>query len=129
MNFMKIVLRLLLLAVVLAFAFVNNDLARFSLWPFYIEVTVSLSVAVVFFVLFGFIWGKLDSWLGYSPLRRALRHQKKQNKKLSKEQQKLAKEVEGLQENISVMKEKELSIPKPRIKQRLAAFFKPRKQN
>ena len=84
MGFIKALIRLIVLAVVLIFAFVNNDFANFNLWPFYIEVTVSLSVAIVFFVLFGFIWGKFDSWMSYAPVRSQLRHQKKQNKKLSK---------------------------------------------
>ena len=119
-----------LLIIVLVFAFVNNDLATFSLWPFYMEITVSLSVAIVFFLILGFIWGRIDAWMSYAPLRQALRHQKKENKKLSKEQEKLTKEVEGLQENISVMKEKEAALPKPSFKQRLAAFFRPKnKQN
>ena len=99
----------------------------FDLWPFEIEVTVSLSVAIVFFVLFGFIWGKFDSWFAYSPLRSALRHQKKQNKKLTKEQEKLTKEVEGLQGDITELKEKEASYPKPPLKQRIAAWFKHKK--
>ena len=89
MGFIKALIRLVILAVVIIFAFVNNDFANFNLWPFYIEVTVSLSVAIVFFVAFGFIWGKFDSWMGYAPVRSQLRRQKKQNKKLSKEQQKL----------------------------------------
>ncbi len=127
MAFIKTLIRLIVLAVVLYFAFINNDLAVFSLWPFDIEVTVSLSVAIVFFVLFGFIWGKFDSWFAYSPVRSSLRQQKKQNKKLTKEQQKLTKEVEGLQGDISEMKEKEAARPKPPLKQRILAWFKRKK--
>lgn len=127
MAFIKTLIRLIVLAVVLYFAFINNELAMFDLWPFEIEVTVSLSVAIVFFVLFGFIWGKFDSWFAYSPLRSALRHQKKQNKKLTKEQEKLTKEVEGLQGDITELKEKEASQPKPPLKQRIAAWFKRKK--
>lgn len=129
MGFIKALIRLMILAVVVVFAFVNNDFANFNLWPFYIEVTVSLSVAIVFFVLFGFIWGKFDSWLGYAPVRSQLRLQKKQNKKLSKEQEKLAKEVEGLHENISTLKEEKAALPKPPLKQRIAAWFKRKKAN
>lgn len=124
MSFIKTLIRLIVLAVILYFAFINNDLAVFDLWPFEIEITVSLSVAIVFFVLFGFIWGKFDSWFSYSPLRRALRHQKKQNKKLNKEQQKLAKEVEDLQGDITELKEKEAATPKPTLKQRISSWFK-----
>lgn len=124
MAFIKMCIRLIVLAIVLFFAFINNDLANFNLWPFDIVITVSLSVAVVFFVFFGFFWGKFDSWFAYSPLRSNLRQQKKQNKKLSKEQQKLAKEVEGLQGDISELKEKEASRPKLPLKQRIAFWFK-----
>lgn len=124
MGFIKMLIGLPLLVVILVFAFVNNDLATFSLWPFYIEVTVSLSVAIVFFIVFGFIFGNLFSWLSYAPVRKALRHQKKQNRKLNKEQQKLAREMAGLQENLNSLKEIEASIPKPGFKQKIAAFFK-----
>lgn len=124
MGFIKMLVGLAVLIVVLIFAFVNNDLATFNLWPFYIEVTISLSVAIIFFVAFGFIWGKVDSWLSYAPVRKALRSQKKQNKKLSKEQEKLVKEMEGLHENLDAFKEKEAAQPKPTIRQRIAGWFK-----
>ena len=84
----------------------------------------------VFFVAFGFIWGKFDSWMGYAPVRSQLRRQKKQNKKLSKEQQKLTKEVEGLHENISTLKEeKKAAAPKEPLKQRIAAWFRRKEEN
>lgn len=124
MGFIKMLIGLPLIIVILVFAFVNNDLATFELWPFGIEITVSLSVAVVFFILFGFFWGKIDSWMSYAPLRKALRVQKKQNKKLNKEQQKLAKEVEGLHENINTLKEQEAKLPKPSFKERLSRLFR-----
>ena len=95
MSFIKMLIGLPLIIVVLIFAFVNNDLVSFNLWPFYIEITVSQSVAIVFLLFFGFIWGKFDSWLSYSPVRRALRQQKKTNKKLNKEQLKLSEKVSG----------------------------------
>ena len=50
MGFIKVLIGLPVFIVLLIFAFVNNDLATFSLWPFSIEITVSLSVAVLFFV-------------------------------------------------------------------------------
>lgn len=37
MGFIKMLIGLPLLVVILVFAFVNNDLAVFNLWPFYIE--------------------------------------------------------------------------------------------
>ncbi|MBE6445451.1 MAG: DUF1049 domain-containing protein [Alphaproteobacteria bacterium] len=110
MGFLKVLIGLPLLVVVLVFAFVNNDLATFNLWPFYIEVTVSLSVAIVFLVSVGFFWGCLFSWLSHAPIRKDLRKQKKKYKRLSKEQEKLAKEVEGLHENIATLKEQESSF-------------------
>ena len=95
MGFMKLLIGLPILIVILIFAFVNNDLATFDLWPFYFEITVSLSVAVVFFILLGFILGLVWMWMSYAPVRKALRQQVKQNKKLSKEQ------IESLKSNIS----------------------------
>ena len=53
MNLLKMLIGLPVLMVVLVFAFVNNDLVVFSLWPFAFEITVSLSVAIVFLFTFG----------------------------------------------------------------------------
>lgn len=89
MGFIKLLIGLPLVVVILVFAFVNNDLATFNLWPFYVEITVSQSVAIVSFVVFGYILGKVSSWMSYAPVRAQLRKQKKENKKLNKEQQKL----------------------------------------
>ena len=123
MGFIKMLIGIPLIAVLLVFAFVNNDLATFSLWPFNIEVTVSLSVAVLFFVLLGFIFGVLYLWLSYAPVRASLRQQKKQNKQLNKEKQKLVKEMEVLQENLDNLKEAEAQTPKPGLGERLKKVF------
>ena len=123
MGFIKILIGLPLLIIILIFSFVNNDLATFNLWPFYFEVTVSLSVAIVFFILLGFIFGLFWMWLSYAPVRKALRQQKKQNKKLSKEQQKLAEKVSGLQSDLDTMKATEAALPKPSFGQRLKKLF------
>ncbi len=123
MGFIKMLIGVPLLMVILVFAFVNNDLATFNLWPFYIEITVSLSVAIVFFILLGFILGEFFSWLSYSPVRKALRSQKKENKKLNKEQQKLVKEMESLHENIETLKEREAKLPKPTFRERVKNLF------
>ncbi len=123
MGFVKMLIGLPLLAVILIFAFVNNDLVNFSLWPFYIEITVSLSVAVVFFILVGFIIGWFFTWLSYSSVRSALRQQKKQNKKLNKEQQKLTKEMEDLHVNLASLKELEAQRPKPSFSAKFKGFF------
>ncbi len=131
MGFIKLLIGLPLVIVILVFAFVNNDLATFNLWPFYVEVTVSQSVAVVFFIVFGYIWGKISSWMSYSPVRAQLRKQKKENKKLNKEQQKLTEQVSGLQENLETLKTQTAEIlpPKPTFKERLKNLFTRRKKD
>ena len=123
MGFIKMLIGLPILIIILIFAFVNNDLATFNLWPFYFEVTVSLSVAIVFFILLGFVLGLFWMWLSYAPVRKALRQQKKHNKKLSKEQQKLAEKVSGLQLDLDTMKAAEAALPKPSFGQRLKQIF------
>ena len=55
MSFVKMIIGLPLIVIIAVFAFVNNDMAVFSLWPFNMEITVSLSVAVIFFIVFGYI--------------------------------------------------------------------------
>jgi len=116
MGFVKTIIGLPIFVILLIFAFVNNDLATFSLWPFSVEITVSLSVAVLFFVILGFVLGSLFSWLSYAPLRKDLRKQKKKNKKLSKQQQILTETVSDLQGNLEQIKaEKDALLPeKPR---------------
>ena len=123
MGFFKILISLPLLVAVLVFAFVNNDLATFNLWPFYIEVTVSLSVAIVFFILVGFIWGSLLAWLSGAPTRAALRKQTRKNKKLHKEHQKLSKEVENLHTDIASLKETDQKTESTSWRQSLKSFF------
>ena len=115
MGFIKAIIGLPLLVIILIFAFVNNDLATFSLWPFSIEITVSLSVAVLFFIIFGFLLGNFFSWMSYAPVRKDLRKQKKKNKKLSKQQKILADTVSDLQGNLEQIKaEKEAQKPEKR---------------
>ena len=112
MGFIKTLIGLPIVAVILIFAFVNNNLAEFSLWPFELEITVSQSVAVLFFVILGFLLGNLFSWLSYAPLRKDLKKQKKANKKLSKQQQVLTETVSGLQGDLEQIKaEKEALMP------------------
>lgn len=124
MPLLKTLIGLPVLIVILVFAFVNNDLATFSLWPFAFEVTVSLSVAVVFFILLGFFLGHLFSWMSYAPVRKALRQHKKQCKKLNKEQQRLVREMEDLHEDLENIKAKEALLPKPSFKEKLKNWFK-----
>lgn len=104
MFFFKLLLGLPLLVILLVFAFVNNDMTVFSLWPTNIEITVSQSVMIIALYSLGYIAGWFFTWLSYSPIRRALRNQKRQNRKITKEQEKLTKEVEGLRGNIDELK-------------------------
>ena len=126
MGFIKLLIGLPLVIVILVFAFVNNDLATFNLWPFYVEITVSQSVAIVSFVVFGYILGKVSSWMSYALVRAQLRKQKKENKKLNKEQQKLTEKVSGLQENLETLKTQTAEIlpPKPTLKDMMKNIFK-----
>lgn len=123
MGFIKVLINLPLLVAILVFAFVNNDLATFNLWPFYIEVTVSLSVAIVFLIMLGFIWGSMLSWISNAPIRAALRKQTRKNKKLNKEHQKLSKEVEDLHTNIASLKETDSMQESTNWKQKLKSLF------
>lgn len=129
MGFIKALIGLPLAFIVLVFAFVNNDMATFSLWPTGIEITVSLSVAIVFFVVVGYIIGWMFTWLSYASVRRALRSEKKQNKKLSKEQEKLVKEVEGLQGDIESLKTATPTEEKTSWKEKIKRAFLPRKDS
>lgn len=123
MGFVKFIIGLPCILVLLTFAFVNNDMATFSLWPTGIELTVSLSVAIVFLVLAGYFAGWFFTWLSYASIRSSLRAHKKQNKKLSKEQEKLVKEVEGLHGSIESLKAATPSNPKKSWKEKFKSVF------
>ncbi len=128
MGVIKLLIGLPLLVALLVFAFVNNDFVTINFWPFYLEMTVALSVVVVFFAAAGFLVGSFFAWLSYAPVRAALRDQKRQNKKLSKEQEKLVKEVEGLHENIAVLKEHEPPAPPTSLAQKMKNMFGSKKE-
>ena len=110
---------------------VNTDggVLNFELWPLQSEIQINAKLALCAFILFGFIWAKINSWFAYSPLRCALRSQMKANKVLNKEQEKLNETVNGLQKNIAGLQEKAkqqalefaLQNPKPTLKQRFLA--------
>lgn len=123
MGFIKMLIGLPLLVVIVIFAFVNNDLATFSLWPFNLEITVSLSVAIVFLIVIGFLIGELFAWLSNAPIRKALRVQKKQNRRLSKEQEKLAREMETLHENLTKSAAVESPEQESSFRSKLRHFF------
>lgn len=125
MGIIKTLIGLPIFLIILIFAFVNNDLATFNLWPFSFEITVSLSVAILFFIFVGFFLGSISMWMSYAPLRKDLRKQKKKNKKLSKKQQVLEETVFDLQGNLDQVKaEKEALQPE---KTSRWSFFKKNK--
>lgn len=99
MPLLKTLIGLPVLVVVLVFAFVNNDLATFSLWPFALRLRFRSAWPLSFSSLSAFFSETcfLDV---LCPVRKALRQHKKQCKKLNKEQQKLVREMEGLHEDL-----------------------------
>ena len=112
MGFIKALIGLPVLIVILVFAFFNNELATFNLLPFDFEITVPLSVAILFFIISGFLLGSFFAWLSYAPLRQDLRRQKKKNKKLSKERQMLTEKYSDLQVDLEQIKaQKEALMP------------------
>jgi uncharacterized integral membrane protein len=124
MGFIKLIIGIPLFVLLLVFAIVNNDFVTLKIWPTDIEIITSLSVVIVFLFLFGYLIGKLFTWMSYSSVRSSLKAHKKQNKKLSKEQEKLSKEVENLQENIETMSRTEISVlEKKSWKEKLRDIF------
>jgi len=104
MKFFKFLFWLPVLLVVIVFASYNNQMMSFNLWPFIAEVKISGALAIIGLIVFGYVVAKVDSWFSYSPIRRALSSQKKQNKALDKKQKELTQTISGLQENISTLK-------------------------
>lgn len=104
MKFFKFLFWLPVLLIVVVFTSYNNQMMSFNLWPFMLEVKISGALAILGLILFGYIVAKVDSWFSYSPIRRALSSQKKQNKVLDKKQKELTQTISGLQENISNLK-------------------------
>ena len=129
MGFIKFVIGLPLFVLLLVFAFTNNDLITLKIWPTDIEVITSLSVAIPFFVVLGYIIGWLFTWMSYFSVRSSLRAHKKQNKKLSKEQEKLVKEVEDLHGNIASMKSLAPLPEKRSFRERLKSIFSKKQKN
>lgn len=124
MVFFKILIGLPIITALLVFAFVNNNMVEISLWPTDIEITISQSVLTVILYAIGYIVGWFFCWLSYAPIRRALRNQKKQNRKMSKEQEKLNKEVEGLRGNIDILKSATSQTPKKGFWEKITGLFK-----
>lgn len=59
-----------------------------------------LGTVLVVFLIFGYLLGRISAWFGYSPIRRALRIQRRENRALNKEQAKLNETVSGLKQDI-----------------------------
>lgn len=104
MKLLKFLFWLPVLLVVIVFVSNNNSEMSFNLWPFMLEIKVSGSLAIVFLMLFGYVVAKVDSWFSYSPVRRALSSERKQNKLLDKKQKQLTDTISGLQDNITSLK-------------------------
>lgn len=77
----------------------------FSLWPLDSEVHVNTKLLLLSFLLYGYVWGKINSWFAAIPVRRELKIQRKTNKALNKEQEKLNETVSGLKQNIAGLQE------------------------
>ncbi len=131
MSFFRFLIGIVLIVAVAVLAVMNNEMVSISLWPFYLDIKAAMSIVIIALVLVGYIFGKIDSWAAYSPLRSALRLQKRQNKKLNVEQQKLVEKVEGLKENLESMKSAEAPMMgntkvsmAERFKQKMSGLFK-----
>lgn len=80
-----------------------------SLWPLDSDVHANTALVLCCFMLYGFLWGKINSWFAYSSVRRDLRQQRRANKDLNKEQEKLNETVSGLKQNIQGLMEQSKS--------------------
>lgn len=123
MNFIRRLIEIPLVIIVIIFAVVNNDFATFTLKPFNVDITISLSVLILILFFAGYLLGRLDSFVANSPLRSQLKAHKKTNKALNKEHEKLHATVSNLQENIELLKQKENTEPKVPFKEKLSNFF------
>lgn len=124
MNFVRSLIEIPLFLIVIVLAVVNEDFARFTLKPFGLDITISLSVLIIILFFTGYFVGRLDGYVANAPLRANLRQHKKANKEFSKKNEKLNATVSSLQENIEHLKVIKSSDPKPSFKERIANFFK-----
>ncbi len=76
-----------------------------SLWPLDTDVHVNTKLLLFCFIVYGYMWSKINSWFNYAPTRQELRRQRKANKVLNKEQEKLNEAVNGLKQNIVGLQE------------------------
>lgn len=129
MNFIRRLIEIPLIIIVIIFAVINNDFATFTLKPFDLDITVSLSVLILVLFFAGYLLGRLDAFVSNAPLRAQLRQQKKTNKALNKEHEKLHEKFSNLQEDLETLKQKENKEPAVPFKQRMANFFSFKKNN
>ena len=80
---------------------IADDGLVFSLWPLDTEVHVNTKLLLFCFLLYGYLWGRINAWFGAAPMRKELKQQRKTNKALNKEQAKLNETVSGLKQNIA----------------------------
>ena len=123
MNFIRSLIEIPLVIMVVVFAVINNDFATFTLKPFNIDITISLSVLILILFFIGYLLGRLDGYVANAPLRSQLKTHKKTNKALNKEHEKLHATVSNLQENIEYLKQKEVSVPQVTLKEKVSNFF------
>jgi cell division protein FtsB len=76
-----------------------------SLWPFERVIKVNTLPMLATFIVFGYLWGRINAWFKYAPLRRDLRLQRKTNRVLNKEHEKLNETVTGLKQDIQGLQE------------------------
>ncbi len=129
MNFIRRLIGIPLIIVVVIFAVINNDFATFTLKPFNLDITVSLSVLILVLFFAGYLLGRLDAFVSNAPLRAQLRYQKKTNKALNKEHEKLHEKVSNLQENLETLKQKENQTTAEPFRQKVENFFSFKKHN
>jgi len=140
MSFFRFIIGIPLIVAVATVALMNNHKVQINPWPLKgnginpDETEALLTLVIIACFAFGYLFGRIDSWMVYSPLRSALRSQRRQNKKLNAAQQKLTEKVEGLQENLENMKSsdsvtaqdfKKISILNG-IKDKISSLFKPK---
>lgn len=123
MNFIRKLIGIPLIILVIVFAVINNDFATFTLKPFNLDITISLSVLILVLFFLGYLLGRLDGYAANAPVRSQLKLHKKTNKALNKEHEKLHATVSNLQENIEYLKNKETEEPKVALKEKISKFF------
>lgn len=74
--------------------------------PLWSDYYINPRLALACFAILGYILGRVGAWFGYSPMRRDLRRQRKENRVLNKEQAKLNETVSGLKQDIVGLQEK-----------------------